>query len=221
MLVRLRSLGALALALATVSCDAPTVPEETFDYNPRLPGGFVYHWPAGATISIYVDPSVWPPETDPVAAVRQAFARWREVVHYQDFGLRIVGDPAIADVIVHYWQADPIVDLSECGFFGGSASGVTAFCPTESGDELEVLPLLTGPTGRVKMNVTIGGDGFVGQDHLLPYVTHEVGHILGIGGHSADSRDLMYNGALTVARPTERDARTLRWVLRQPADIRP
>ena len=218
--VRRRATLCLAAA-ALIACDAPTVPEATFAYDPRLPGGLVYHWPIGATISVYVDPAEWAPGDDPVEALRIAFEQWEEVALYRDFRLRITGDPADADVIMHHHEAQPLVDLSECVYPDAGASGVTFFCPTESLDGLVVLPLLSGGPGRVKMTVRIGFPRYMQPDAFQEYVSHEIGHVLGIGGHSDNPSDLLYGGLLEVAAPSDRDAQTLRWVLRQPPDIRP
>ncbi len=221
MVVRHRQLAALALVVALASCDAPTVPEETFAYDPRLPGGLVYHWPLGATISVYVDPAAWPASVDPDAAVRQAFAQWEDVTHYRDYDLRIVTDPARADVIIHHRDAPLLVDVSECSYPDAGSSGVTFFCPSEALDSLNVLPLLEGAAGRVKMDVRVGIPILIPEGDIGAYVAHEIGHVLGIGAHSLDNQDLMFVGELQVDTPSARDARTLRWVLRQPVDVRP
>ena len=215
------AVGTLALALMLVSCDAPTIPEQTFAYDPRLPGGLVYHWPIGSTISVFSDPVAWPGTIDHEMLVRNAFTHWQEVTHYRDYTLRLVDDPRDADVIIHHYDAPFRVIRSECAYPDAGASGLTFFCPSESFDSLQVLPLLFGGPGRVKMDVRVGSSTFVTQNDFQPYVTHEIGHVLGIGSHSGDDRDLMFVGALRVSAPSERDARTLRWVLRQPVDIRP
>lgn len=222
MVVRHRWLALVAASLVVTSCDSPTVPEQSFAFDPRLPGGLVYHWPVGATISVYVDPAAWPGGIDPEAAVLEAFRQWEEVAHYRDFTLRIADAAAQADVIVHHYQAPLLVDVSECIYPDGGGDGVTFFCPNEALDALEVLPLLSGGPGKVKMDVRVAaGPMLVSQEAIQRFVSHEIGHVLGIGAHSNDPADLMYAGGLTVGEPTERDARTLRWVLRQPVDVRP
>lgn len=221
MVVRHRWLAILAASVVVASCDSPTVPEQGFAFDPRLPGGLVYHWPVGATIAVYVDAAGWPAGLDPEAAVLAAFRQWEEVAHYRDFTLRIADSPADADVIVHHYQAPFLVDVSECSYPDAGGSGVTFFCPNEALDALEVLPLLSGGPGMVKMDVRVGLPGVITLESIQPYVTHEIGHVLGIGAHSTNPADLMFAGELTVSKPTERDARTLRWVLRQPVDVRP
>ena len=57
------------------------------------------------------------------------------------------------------------------------------------------------------------------EESLRSVVAHELGHVVGIGGHSPEPSDLMY-AAPTVLVPTERDARTLRTVLHLPSELR-
>ena len=56
------------------------------------------------------------------------------------------------------------------------------------------------------------------QAALDALVAHEVGHAVGIGGHSPQATDVMYTRP-TVRTPTDRDRNTLRNVLGRAADI--
>ena len=220
MVVRHRSLAVIAASVVITACDAPTVPVETFAYDPRLPGGLIYHWPIGATISVFVDPAGAPPDADLRAAVLDAFAAWEGVVYYRDFQFRLVDDPADAQVIFHHRDAPFLVDVSACAYPGSGAGGITFFCPSEDGRELDVLPLLSGGPGRVKMDVRLDRTRVASAEQFRALVIHEMGHVVGIGAHSPDPNDLLYFN-IGPSVPSERDARTLRWVLRQPADIQP
>jgi len=60
--------------------------------------------------------------------------------------------------------------------------------------------------------------GLTRERHFVQLAAHELGHVLGIGGHSPDDEDIMYALAL-AGRVSAGDAATLRWVLRQEADI--
>ena len=210
---------AVTASLARAGCAAPPVPEDSFAYDPRLGGQLVYHWPIGATISVFVDPAGAPADVDLRAAVLEAFDAWEAVVYYRDFTFRLVEDPAEAQVIFHHSDAPFLVDVSACAYPGSGAGGVTFFCPTEDGREFDVLPLLTGGPGNVKMDVRLDRTRVSSAEQFRALVIHEMGHVVGIGAHSPDPNDLLYFN-IGPSAPSERDARTLRWVLRQPVDIR-
>lgn len=214
-------LGALTALVVLAACDAPTVPDEGFAYDPRLPGGLLYHWPIGATISVYVDETNAPADADLRSAVLAGFKQWQSVPRYRDFELRVVNDPAKANVIIHHRDAPFLVETSACMYpdFGGD--GVTFFCPTEAGGELERLPLLTGGPGRVTMDVRVDRSRVETYTAFAALVSHEIGHVLGIGSHSPNADDLMHGGVIRATAPSERDAQTLRWVLRQRPTLRP
>ena len=231
----MRLTSALLATLAVAACESPSVPTETFAYDPRrLTGGLVYHWPAGRTIAIWVDTTAQgqvnagadPGEAfDIEQAVREGAAFWDGASHYGEFDFRFTGDPADADVVVRYRQAPRVVDDAACDA-PGSGAGETIFCA----DELvaPVLPLLDGGGGRVKIDVLLdplwvsdallATHGLTRERHFVQLAAHELGHVLGIGGHSPDDEDIMYALAL-AGRVSAGDAATLRWVLRQEADI--
>lgn len=218
-----RRLGLLPLvaALFLSACDAPTVATESEAWDPRLPGGFLYHWPAGATISVYVDPTNEPADADLRAAVLAAFEQWEAVSHYRDFALRLVDNASVANVIVHHRDAPLLVETGGCSYPETGAGGVTFFCPQAIGDGLERLTLLAGPPGQVTMDVRVDRARVASYDQFAALVSHEFGHVLGIGTHSPVTADLMFGGIITATAPTERDARTLRWVLRQRVNLLP
>lgn len=224
---RRRVLAALALAaLALTGCDAPTWPAEPFAYDPTLlTEGLIYRWAPGRTIALYADPTSAPAGFDLAAATRAGAERWNSAAQFADFRLVVATRPEAADVIVRFRFAPALVDLGDCEPFGGGA-GRTAFCRDET--PVRVLPLLAGGGGQVKMDVYVDPEGrtaeqlapfgLTPQTYFQALVTHELGHVLGIGGHSDDAADVM-NGFPRVTAPSARDQRTLRWVLRQPADL--
>ena len=219
----------LAVAAALWACESPTVPAEEpkFDAT-QLTGGLVYHWPVGRTIAIWVDTTAQPAGFDLEAAARAGAAAWERQAYYKEFSFRFTRDPHDADVVVRYRATPRPVDDASCDPAGGGA-GETIFCPDVDAGVMDVMPLLAGGGGHIEADVLIEpywvSDAFLAshqltrQEHFGRLVTHELGHVLGIGGHSPDESDLM--GGLAIApRISAGDASTLRWVLRQPVDLR-
>ena len=222
-----RAAGAALALAALAACESPSVPVETFAYDPtELTGGQVYHWDLGHTITVFADTVAQPAGYDLAAAVRAGAAAWAPAAYYGEFQFRLVSDPHDADVIVRYRQAPGRVDDADCNP-PGSGAGETIFCPDQP--EASVLPLLSDGGGHVRVEVvvdpfwvqdaTLAQYGLTRPQHFVRIVTHELGHVLGIGAHSPDITDIMH--ALAVAPgPSAADASALRWVLRQHADIR-
>lgn len=209
---------AAVLCFAAVACDAPTVDGEAAGYDPALPGDLIYHWPAGRAIAIYVDPAAGGDALR--ALLAPAFDVWMDSLHYAEHSLVIASTPERADVIVHTRDAPLLVDTGGCTYPATGAGGITFFCPALSGDTLEVLALRTGGPGRVKMDVAIDPARATSTTTVRALLTHELGHVLGIGAHSNQATDLMF-ALPTVERPSTRDASTLRWLLHRPADLAP
>jgi len=97
------------------------------------------------------------------------------------------------------------------------AGGVTFFCP--AADTALTLPLLGGASGRVKVDISINPAATSAANPLSALVTHELGHAVGIGGHSPDAGDVMF-AAPAVRAPSARDITTLRWLVRQAIGLR-
>lgn len=224
---RLPSALAAAFAVALAGCEAPSTPPPSAVYDPTAStGGLVYHWTPGRTIAIYVDETAQPAGFDIRATVQRATALWADVALFGEYAFRLTSDPRDADVVVHYEDAPRIVDVMDCEP-PGSGDGLTVFCPDEP--EAAVLPLLGGGGGRVKVDVYIDPlgveqaildlAGMTAQEYFVVLTAHELGHVLGIGAHSPEERDLM-RGVPLVRAPSAADAATLRWVIGQEADIR-
>lgn len=223
----------LLLAAVALGCDAPTAVVPAPRYDPTgLTGGIVYHWEPGATIRVYADQTGLDTTDFNVGrAVLSAGKVWRSAVYFREVNLDLVSLPSDADVIVHYRFAPRLVNTvvggSDCNV-GSGAGAYTLFCP-DVGPAL-VLPLLGGgAVGHVKMDIYVDpfaySQAYLNQRGINIYqafysmVAHEIGHALGIGGHSDDENDLMFP-LPTAPGPTDRDAAVLRYILHQPADIR-
>lgn len=224
--VRLTLAAVAAAALA--ACDAPTSSRETPGYDPRPAtvddGGtlqrYVYHWPLGAAIRVFVDSRGGPAESDLRAAFLDGAARWAPALYYREATFRLVDDSREADVTVHFGEADSPVGSGSCAPPFSPAAGATFACPDLAARVFETLPLADGGGGRVKMDVTVYRSRVADEAQFRRVVAHEIGHVLGIGTHSGDADDLMF-ALPAVDAPSAADARTLRWLLHEPADVRP
>ena len=109
----------------------------------------------------------------------------------------------------------PVVTGS-CPFNPSGAAGYTYFCPiTGRAERLRPIAstvLSTAIVIRVDMTTTAT------QALLDALVAHEMGHAVGIGGHSPQATDVMYTRP-TASTPTDRDRATLRNLLGRAADI--
>ena len=209
-------------AIIVAACDAPTVPPEAPGYDPRLAGvDLFYHWPLGHTIAIYAHTSGAPSGYDLPAAIQLANELWGDALRYGEFDVRLVSTPTEADVVFHF-DKDSVVSSATCTAPGTGAPGVTYFCVDDAFENIVALPLLGGGTSRVKFDVRITSnlDDIPNEQDFRRIVTHEFGHVIGIGRHSGENSDLMFTAPLVDA-PSGADARTLRYLLHQPADLRP
>lgn len=212
---RLRAIVALA-GLAAAGCDAPTVPGEAPAYDPTsLTAGVLFSWPPGRTVSVYVHAGLVTSEPVLAGAVDRALSSWQDATRYGELRLVRVGDVRAADVVVRWAGVAPLVDEAACGGAIGDGAGFTLFCA--AGDTARTLPLLSGAASRVKVAVVVTSPAT--GEALDALVAHELGHALGVTGHSAEPGDVMHPSP-SVARPSARDARTLRYVLHQPVDVR-
>ena len=214
--------GAMAYILfglvgsAVLACTTPTVDGVAPDYDPTvLTGGVLYHWPVGREIAVFILPADG--DTDLGLAVRTATARWGSALAYQELTFRTADRIEEADIIVRDRAVPSPVDADDCGGVHLTESpGSTVFCRT--GSVAPVLPLLVGPTGRAKVLITIDVAAAANSSELFALAAHEIGHAIGIGGHSPNPSDVMF-AAPTVTRPSHADARTLRYVLHRPPNL--
>ena len=203
-------------ALIAAACDSPTVIRPDFAYDPTaLTGGLLYRWSTGARVRVFVEP-MGAGSVDLASAVQRAVSAWNAVPQAREFTLDVVTNRDVADVIVYDRSLPQPVVTGSCPFNPSGAAGYTYFCPINGRAErlrpLASTVLTTAIVIRVDMTTTAT------QAALDALVAHEVGHAVGIGGHSPQSTDVMYTRP-TVRTPTDRDRNTLRNVLGRAADI--
>jgi hypothetical protein len=216
-------LALLALAIVA-ACDAPVIAPESPGYDPRLPlnnADVIYHWPLGHTITVYAHTAGAPAGFDLPAAILRANELWNDVLRYREFDVQLVSTPAGADVVFHF-DTDSVVRVTSCAPPASGAAGVTSACPNAAGTALDPIPLIAGGGGQVKFDVQISASPvrIPNATVFQRIVAHEFGHVIGIGRHSGNMADLMFGGP-SVDLPSAADAQTLRYVLHQPAQLRP
>lgn len=211
-----RSLALAALVAA--ACSEPAAPRiDPPAYDPTQLTGVLYRWPTGRTVAVFVDPTAIPAGTALAVATAGAMTAWKQSLAGSEFAFRTATSAADADVIVHVSAAPRLVGLAGCAEPPTFAGGVTFFCP--AGDSALTLPLTGGAAGRVKVDISINPSATSAANPLSALVTHELGHAVGIGGHSPDAGDVMF-AAPVVSAPSARDITTLRWLVRQKIGLR-
>lgn len=209
--------SAVALLLVVACSEAAAPRVDAPAYDPTQLWGVLYRWPTGQTIAVYTDPTAVPSGTNLGAVTAAAMTAWKQALGGSEFSFRATTSAADADVIVHVSTAPRLVGLAGCAEPPTFASGVTFICP--AADSALTLPLASGATGRVKVDVSINPDAASAANPLVALVTHELGHAVGIGGHSPAALDVMY-ASPSVSTPSARDITTLRWVVRQKVELR-
>jgi hypothetical protein len=207
---------ALYLLCAAAGCEAPTVDGIGPAYDPTsLTAGTLYHWPLGTEVALFVDPGSTP--SDLVAIVGRAVQGWAATFGYRELSFRISSDVYDADIIVRDPRSTLVVDTTSCAGPGWTdAAGSAFFC--SAGDTARTFAVLVGAPGRVKMIVTVDRGAVTSAEAFEALVAHEIGHALGIGGHSSNANDVMF-AAPTALTPSRNDSRTLRYVLHRLPDL--
>lgn len=207
---------ALLATLLAAACDNPTAVRPDFAYDPtELTGGLLYRWSTGATVRVFVEPMTVGTVDLPLSTLR-AVQSWNAVPQKREFTLEVVTNRDAADVIVYDRSVPQPVVPGSCPFNPSGAAGYTYFCPLNGRAErlrpIGSTRLTTAIVIRVDMTTTAT------QAALDALVAHEMGHAVGIGGHSPQTTDVMYTRP-TVRIPTDRDRNTLRNLLGRVADI--
>lgn len=207
----------VALGGMLAGCDSPSTAPSAFAYDPTsLTAGQLYRWADGRRVNVYVVPAVTGPY-DLDASVNAAISRWNAVPRGDRFTLQRTNNSAAANVIVFERTSPMPVSPSSCAYATSGGAGYTYICPVNG--RAAVLPLVgTGSTGATTVLVRIDMGRTGSREQFDAVVTHELGHAVGIGGHSDSESDVMF-GSPRTSTISGRDTQTLRWLLAQAADV--
>jgi len=199
------------LAVVTLSgCETAAAPERRAAYDFDLQGtGQVFHWTADRLPVRY-----WiSPDAGVVADfAREGIQRWSNQFLYGEFRGVVVEDSTQADVLVRVRPSTPpdgtpTNDPPELG----ACDGVTSN---------EVFDgRLTGPF-RVQINWDVRYGDVDVVNCLERVAVHEIGHTIGIFGHSPNEFDLM-NPTPRVGTPSDADRATVEVLYHTPSSVRP
>lgn len=215
----------LAACAILAACDSPTVPErflrDVYDFRLLTPEPVTFRWETNSTVSFFVvaDPGSAERTQDLRDAVMHGIEVWNTATLYGEVELIEAGSLEDADVVVEYSHVASPLELSSCTPSGGLA--VTTFCLTSDGSNLRPFPFASGGSSRAKFVVTVRVTQQTSALDVRRLVTHEIGHVLGIGQHSGKQTDLMFGGALSRDDPSPADRATLQVLYHTRPDITP
>ncbi|MGF1591313.1 MAG: peptidase [Pleurocapsa sp.] len=165
-------------------------------------------------VKVYVDKSASTENTavekrfrEWTAAVDKAIAQWQVY-----FPLQEVAEPEKADIVV--WRSQPKREIKlnpDTGLYD-IPRAITAQTNYEF--------YLTKKPAVINLRMTVQlGDNFTGVT-LLATIRHELGHALGIWGHSPKASDALYFSQVSDPPPiSARDINTLKKIYQQPTRL--
>lgn len=132
-----------------------------------------------------------------LSAVKRGIEKWAKGTDGL-LSFTYVKDPAQADIKITWRE---ILDTKLAGSDAGTAYTAGVTTPEYSGNELYAMAIVlttTDPNGK---------------PHKIPDIekvtTHEMGHALGIMGHSTDQNDIMFANSMSDGSVSTRDANTM------------
>ncbi len=142
-----------------------------------------------------------------VSQVRRAMDIWTGVLNHQ-LSYALVSSPNQADIQVHWTNT---IDTKGHSGDGGTAYTAGLMIPHIRNDEIEYM--------EVKI-ATFDIQGHPqNSDIIYAVAIHELGHSLGLLGHSTNPGDIMFAENQHVTTPSKRDLNTVRRLYSATADI--
>lgn len=181
--------GPALLALAAAACHDGS-PNTCFESNATAYGFFfagdstlVFHWPASRMpVRTYAEP------TGATAAdVGAGLQIWANGFHCHELSFRTTADSTQADIIVRPVAALP-PQPTHAVTLGADSVGA---CTGRTDGTLDSTNTLTGPV-RSYIAPIPGKDSATVAACFRMTTTHELGHAIGILGHSTDPGDIMF-----------------------------
>lgn len=209
--IRIAPLALVLGALLVSACDAPTLARPMAAYSPTsLTNGQLYRWSSGSTIRVW---HIQPADStrDVFRATQLALAEWNAVPRLREYRLESATSLERANiVIVDRSTPLPLAPAASCPFDPRGSTGYTYFCV--SGNRAQRLQSSGGAPTDVSVIIRLDVGGMASQAVLEAVVLHEMGHALGIGGHSPETADVMF-GNPTARFLSGRDVQTLQFLL--------
>lgn len=184
------------------SPDSQSQPDYLAD---AAPNGQINRWPAQKIpLRVYIDPGhqAWNTnQQNPPQALREAFSSWSQATAGR-VAFTPVNDPNQADIVCS-WTDDPEKVVQAGRAVEGGLTKLS-MQPHPNGSEIMVV------RASVLLLTNRGGTP-LGYDEMKKVCLHEVGHALGLNGHSNNNKDIMFYSESPSIWPalTKRDKATM------------
>jgi len=187
---------------AAQSPDSQSQPDYLSD---ACPNGQLCRWPAQKIpLRVYIEPgkTEWSQvQANPPQALREAFSNWSQATAGR-VAFMPVNDPNQADIVCT-WTDDPEMIVQAGRAVEGGLTKLS-MQPNPNGSEIMIV------RATVTLLTNRGGTPLT-YDEMKKVCLHEVGHALGLNGHSNNNHDIMFYSESPSIWPalTKRDKATI------------